>query len=425
MNEKSIFKDCASKNLMHMRNKKGISLIVLVISIIILAILVAVTIITLTNTQIIKSAQDSVDINNKEQAKEEYRLIMMDYMVIESQMYIGDTELEAFLTNYSQVTSAEKITSGENEGKYLIKIEGFEFVFPYGDIVDSDIPKEPTISQDNSTAAFDIPIGEYDTSAEYYEAMWLRKREVQYPVEIHILLAGDETYEEVRFYKKEVGQTDDMYVPALVREYDSSISDEPAEPVYFIETKGYDENTSRLSILFVDLDPSIEYILKVEYTLSDGSIIYAVSENETPSVCFVAGTQVLTENGLCNIENITKGMKVYSRNISTGENELKSVLATCKNTVKTPIYEIDLGLDTIKSTGNHPYYVRGRGFVEAKDLCVGDVLVSLDNIEIIIKGIKITLSEDAINVYNLKVEDNSNYFVGETNVLVHNANCPS
>ena len=46
-------------------------------------------------------------------------------------------------------------------------------------------------------------------------------------------------------------------------------------------------------------------------------------------------------------------------------------------------------------------------------------------IDITIKGIKITLYEDAINVYNLKVEDNSNYFVGETNVLVHNANCPS
>lgn len=163
-------------------------------------------------------------------------------------------------------------------------------------------------------------------------------------------------------------------------------------------------------------------VLKVEYVYNDGSVVYAVYD-ATPIVCFVAGTKVLTETGLINIEDITAGMKVYSRNMETNQNELKEVLATSKRKVEMCTYEISVNGEKIESTGNHPFYVKGKGYVEASKLINGDILIDSNNNDHEISDIKIINNAETVTVYNLNVDDNHNYYVGQSKVLVHNAAC--
>ena len=75
----------------------------------------------------------------------------------------------------------------------------------------------------------------------------------------------------------------------------------------------------------------------------------------TQKVCFVAGTKVLSENGLINIEDIKKGMKVYSYNEETKQVEVNEVKSTFINYVDYDMYKIYIENEIIESTNKHPY----------------------------------------------------------------------
>jgi len=70
---------------------------------------------------------------------------------------------------------------------------------------------------------------------------------------------------------------------------------------------------------------------------------------------------------------------------------------------------------------NHPFYVQGRGFIEAGHLLVGDKLVSVNGDDLTIEDYNIELTEESVPVYNFQVEDFHTYHVGTNGVLVHNA----
>jgi hypothetical protein len=141
------------------------------------------------------------------------------------------------------------------------------------------------------------------------------------------------------------------------------------------------------------------------------------------SVCFVAGTKVLTEKGLVNIEDIKVGMKVYSKNLATGKVELKEVVQTFENYVDKDMVKVYTQNGVIESTSNHPYYEKTKGWVSAKNLKAGDILINSNNEEVEVKKVEyIGFVGNELNVvYNIEVEDNHNYFVGTDLVLVHNA----
>ena len=82
-----------------------------------------------------------------------------------------------------------------------------------------------------------------------------------------------------------------------------------------------------------------------------------------------------------------------------------------------------IGEEVINTTQTHPFYVEGKGYVEAAELKVGDVLRGLDDSEIKIEKVEIEDLNEPIKVYNFTVEDWHNYFVSYSSVLVHNANC--
>ena len=137
--------------------------------------------------------------------------------------------------------------------------------------------------------------------------------------------------------------------------------------------------------------------------------------------CFVAGTKVLTKDGLKNIEDIKIGDYVYAINLDTNLKELSKVTDTIK-TQNNKIYEVTLENDeVIKSTEKHEYYVLDKGWVRAYELKVGDTLSSTIKGKLKIKNIVIKNYDKPVNTYNLTVEGNHNYLVTEYEVLVHNA----
>ncbi|MGB5970211.1 MAG: polymorphic toxin-type HINT domain-containing protein, partial [Spirulinaceae cyanobacterium] len=82
---------------------------------------------------------------------------------------------------------------------------------------------------------------------------------------------------------------------------------------------------------------------------------------------------------------------------------------------------VDLYVDgeVISTTGEHPFWVADKGWVEAKDLQVGDLLQTDE--ETFVDVDRIEKREGNFEVYNFDVEGFSTYFVSDLGVLVHNA----
>ncbi len=77
----------------------------------------------------------------------------------------------------------------------------------------------------------------------------------------------------------------------------------------------------------------------------------------------------------------------------------------------------------IKTTYDHPFYVKEHGFVNAGKLYVGDKLLDSNGNTLIVEDRKVEIIDKPVKVYNFQVEDFHTYHVGENGVLVHNANC--
>jgi hypothetical protein len=165
---------------------------------------------------------------------------------------------------------------------------------------------------------------------------------------------------------------------------------------------------------------------------------------ETPSVvaalknigCFVAGTLVLTSEGLLPIEEIQAGQLVWSYDTITGKNILASVSNPFTREVDL-LVKIISGTQVIYTTTEHPFYINGE-WISARELKIGDPLTAYEsrqecNSMYISKS---TFANSAFvidvveridttaQVYNLTVSEKHNYFVSGLRILVHNGICP-
>lgn len=137
--------------------------------------------------------------------------------------------------------------------------------------------------------------------------------------------------------------------------------------------------------------------------------------------CFVAGTKVLTPDGEKNIEDIQVGDWVIADDPTTpGGVAPKQVMNTF---VRQTEALVDLYVDgeVISTTGEHPFWVPDKGWVEAQDLQVGDLLQTDE--ETFVDIDRIERREGDFEVYNFDVEGFSTYFVSDLGILVHNADC--
>jgi len=140
------------------------------------------------------------------------------------------------------------------------------------------------------------------------------------------------------------------------------------------------------------------------------------------SCCFVAGTQVLTEDGYKSIEDIKLGEKLWAKNVETGEQEWKAVTKIF-NEPDRGIYEIKLlGNDgfeqKIEATDDHPFYVIGSGWKTTIELKVGDEIETDGSGAMTVVSV-VDEKRQALT-YNFTVADFHTYYVTKKNVLVHN-----
>ncbi|MEN9918316.1 MAG: hypothetical protein RL662_752 [Bacteroidota bacterium] len=148
-----------------------------------------------------------------------------------------------------------------------------------------------------------------------------------------------------------------------------------------------------------------------------GLILSVFAAKGMTMVCFPAGTKVHTQWGLADIEKLDVGVPILTYNETTGQKEYKPILKTTQRTTpKMCIVELSNG-ETLCVTPEHRFYTDGK-WVAIEDFEIGDILQTKDDIYLVIenKAIITTLVE----VFNLEVEGNENYYVTEDGILVHN-----
>jgi hypothetical protein len=138
--------------------------------------------------------------------------------------------------------------------------------------------------------------------------------------------------------------------------------------------------------------------------------------------CFVAGTTVLTECGHVPIEDVAVGELVYSRDEATGESGYQRVLATFV-TPNMPVWDVEFeecngATEIVSATFGHPFWVEGVGWTSTEDLVVGMVVQTVDGQGATVKDLE--LAADRQSVYNFEVSNTHTYFVGRSELWVHN-----
>jgi RHS repeat-associated protein len=140
------------------------------------------------------------------------------------------------------------------------------------------------------------------------------------------------------------------------------------------------------------------------------------------SSCFVAGTPVLTADGLKPIEEVAEGDWVWARSDKTGDEGWKRVLRTTvspdKAVLKVRLRSSQGAEEEIRATPEHPFWVEGKGWTEAGELTAGDRVPSARGGWLQVE--ELTPETATQTVYNFEVDDFHTYFVGHQGAWVHN-----
>jgi RHS repeat-associated protein len=135
--------------------------------------------------------------------------------------------------------------------------------------------------------------------------------------------------------------------------------------------------------------------------------------------CFISGTKVITEKGNKPIQEIQVGDKVLSQDVETGEKDYKEVKQLFVHEVDTLVH-VKIKGTKISNTEEHPYWVDGKGWVEAKNLHKGDRVVLANGEKASVESVTKEKLATPVKVYNFEVADWHTYFVADLGVLVHN-----
>jgi hypothetical protein len=133
--------------------------------------------------------------------------------------------------------------------------------------------------------------------------------------------------------------------------------------------------------------------------------------------CFPAGTPVSTDSGQKPIEQISIGDQVWARDLDSGRSRLRTVVGLFSKPADE-LLTITAGAATLEVTPQHPFWVVGRGWLNAGDLAVGDRLQSLNGAQPPV--VSISARAVATTVYNFEVAGDHNYYITEAQLLVHN-----
>ena len=162
----------------------------------------------------------------------------------------------------------------------------------------------------------------------------------------------------------------------------------------------------------------------VEGTSSES--IIAGKAYVSTGICFVAGTPIpMSDKTYKPIEAVVIGDEVVTYN------EEQGIYRTCK-VVNTFIRQKDIIVtmtleddSVLQFTENHPFYTNNgwkslNNYKGYPTLTLQDKLLTINGQWIAIKSIVKTTLQEPINVYNLNIEPDDNYFAGTTPVMAHN-----
>ncbi|QAT81659.1 hypothetical protein EJ065_0044 [Corallococcus coralloides] len=141
--------------------------------------------------------------------------------------------------------------------------------------------------------------------------------------------------------------------------------------------------------------------------------------------CFVAGTMVLTAQGMRPIEEVTVGDQVWAWDENTRapgwHTVMRAFIKPHREVLSLELVTVDGIVETLDTTAEHPFWVEGRGWTEAQNLETGDELVTVEGTPVRVRALFLNASLQT--VYNLEVEQAHTYFVGALRIWVHNATC--
>ncbi len=121
-----------------------------------------------------------------------------------------------------------------------------------------------------------------------------------------------------------------------------------------------------------DFEPSV---IRVDFKMGYARPVACVNNPRSAGACFVAGTLVHTDKGLVPIEKLRVGDKVLAQPEMKGEQAYKRVVNTFEFEDKD-VYLLIFGtqdkVDQIVATGNHPFWVKDRGWLQLCDISPGE-----------------------------------------------------
>jgi hypothetical protein len=129
-----------------------------------------------------------------------------------------------------------------------------------------------------------------------------------------------------------------------------------------------------------------------------------------PTACFVAGTPVRLRYGCKPIEQVQKGDRILSRDQYNPSGPVVEQVVEETFIRTAPVIRLRVCGQELRPTGEHPFYVPGRGWVLAWSLRPGDVLHTLEG-----EAVRVERVEDkgeVERVYNVRVRELQTYFVG-------------
>ena len=109
---------------------------------------------------------------------------------------------------------------------------------------------------------------------------------------------------------------------------------------------------------------------------------------------------------------------MYSTDPATGKSGFKEVVQLYVKETAVLIH-ITVNGEEITTTPDHPFRV-GDIWISAKDLRAGDLLTLADGTKAAIEKIPTETLTEPVKVYNFEVADFHTYYVGNSQVLVHN-----
>ena len=140
--------------------------------------------------------------------------------------------------------------------------------------------------------------------------------------------------------------------------------------------------------------------------------------------CFVAGTLVHKPDGRVPIETIQVGDWVLARQESDDDGDVHRRQVTeifvhhGKRTLTVDFEQAGRPLERLSATGEHPFFVAGRGWTHTTDLQVDDQVLLIDGSQARVASI--VEDEESATVYNFTVDLDHTYFVGNAGIWVHN-----